>query len=136
MELALAEWPKLSDREIARICAVSHNFVSEIRPQVSSDDTSEPQKRIGGDGKQYPASKPAKPTTAPAQSAPIPESKPATSETAIPENVTRYYSMLKDFIVAIGVERRVNVNQVNARIRQLGELFKVVPAIDNAGVNH
>jgi hypothetical protein len=56
VELALAEWPKLSDREIARVCAVSNNFVSEHRPQLSSDDSS-PEKpdnstRIGHDGKE------------------------------------------------------------------------------------
>lgn len=48
VELALAEWPKISDREIARICSVSHNFVSEHRAQLSSDDSST---RIGADGK-------------------------------------------------------------------------------------
>jgi hypothetical protein len=40
----------------------------------------------------------------------------------------------KDFIVAIGVERRVNVNQVNAGVGQFGELFQIVAAINDAGV--
>ena len=41
----------------------------------------------------------------------------------------------KHLIVAIGIERRVNVDEVNATVRQLLELLQVVPAIDNAGVH-
>lgn len=53
VELALQEWPKLSDREIAKICAVSNNFVGEVRSQLSSDDSSvSPTTRIGADGKE------------------------------------------------------------------------------------
>jgi hypothetical protein len=37
-----AEWAKWSDREIARRVGVSHNFVSGLRPSLSSDD-SEPR---------------------------------------------------------------------------------------------
>lgn len=34
------EWNQLSDREIARLCSVSHNFVSELRKSsLSSDDS-------------------------------------------------------------------------------------------------
>ena len=58
VELALVEWPKLSDRRIAEICAVSNNFVGECRRQVSSDDTCQPGERIGKDGKQYPIKSP------------------------------------------------------------------------------
>jgi len=54
VEIALAEWPKLSDRKIAEMCAVSNNFVSECRHQVSLDDTCQSSERIGKDGKQYP----------------------------------------------------------------------------------
>ena len=36
------EWAKWSDREIARRVAVSHNFASEMRKSLSSDD-SEPR---------------------------------------------------------------------------------------------
>ena len=51
--MALAEWPNLSDRELARICAVSHNFVSDSRKsQLSSDDSCKPSEtRLGADGK-------------------------------------------------------------------------------------
>lgn len=49
VELALAEWPKLSNRELAKLCAVSDPFVGEVRQllTVSSSDT-----RIGADGKE------------------------------------------------------------------------------------
>ena len=40
----------------------------------------------------------------------------------------------KDFVVAIGIERRVNVNQVNASAGQFLELFEVVAAINDARV--
>jgi hypothetical protein len=50
VDLALAEWPKLSAREIARICAVSDPFVGELmaerQPLTVSSST-----RIGKDGK-------------------------------------------------------------------------------------
>lgn len=41
--LADAEWSKWSDRQIAEACAVSNNFVSELRRSLSSDDS---EKRI------------------------------------------------------------------------------------------
>jgi hypothetical protein len=50
--LALSEWPKCSDREIARICAVSYEFVRYSRPQLSTVDSCPAQKRIGKDGKE------------------------------------------------------------------------------------
>jgi len=40
----------------------------------------------------------------------------------------------KDFVVAVGIEGRVNVNQINLSVRQLGELFQIVTAINDAGV--
>ena len=40
----------------------------------------------------------------------------------------------KDLVVAVGVEGRVNVNQVHAGVGQLGELFQIVAAINDAGV--
>jgi hypothetical protein len=41
----------------------------------------------------------------------------------------------KDFVIAIRVEGRVNVNQVNAGIGKLFELVKIVTAISDASVN-
>ncbi len=58
MEIALKEFPKLSSREIAKVCAVSVDTVCRARPEVSDSDTS--SKRTGADGKSYPATKPAK----------------------------------------------------------------------------
>ena len=40
----------------------------------------------------------------------------------------------EDFVVAVGVEGRVNVNQIHAGVGQLGELFQIVAAINDAGV--
>lgn len=56
VELALAQWPDLSSREIGRACAVSHVFVESVRqPQVVTVTTCEPEppKRKGADGKEY-----------------------------------------------------------------------------------
>ena len=51
VEIALKEFPKLSSREIAKVCAVSDEFVNKVRPEelrtVSSSQT-----RIGADGKE------------------------------------------------------------------------------------
>ncbi len=38
------------------------------------------------------------------------------------------------FVVAVGIEGRVNVDQIHAGIGQLGELFQIVAAINDAGV--
>ena len=40
----------------------------------------------------------------------------------------------KDLVVAVGVEGRVNVNEVHAGVGQLGELFQIVAAINDTGV--
>ena len=40
----------------------------------------------------------------------------------------------KDFVVAVGVERRVYVDQIHAGIRQFLELLQIVAAIDDACV--
>jgi hypothetical protein len=37
-------------------------------------------------------------------------------------------------VVAVGVEGRVNVNQIHAGIGQFGELFQIVAAINDTGV--
>jgi hypothetical protein len=50
VELALAEWPKLSDREIARICAVGDHLVADARSANCGNPAVE-QPRIGRDGK-------------------------------------------------------------------------------------
>ena len=40
----------------------------------------------------------------------------------------------KDLVVAVGVEGRVNVNQIHAGVGQPGELLQIVAAINDAGV--
>jgi hypothetical protein len=61
MVLADEEWKNLSDRVIADMCGVSNTFVGIVRAsQVSTVDTltpSVPEKRVGSDGKSYPASR-------------------------------------------------------------------------------
>lgn len=76
VELALAEWPKLSDRELAKICAVSNELVGDVRKtQLSDSDSST---RIGADGKErkLPTKKPAEPPTAPQASEPTSRPEP------------------------------------------------------------
>ena len=62
VEIACKNFADVTDREIARICAVSQPFVSKIRPQVitviTSNDvnalkSSVPPRRIGKSGKSY-----------------------------------------------------------------------------------
>jgi hypothetical protein len=48
--IALKEWPKLSDRELGRVCGVSDVFVGKVRPQVQTVSTCP---RVGADGKKY-----------------------------------------------------------------------------------
>jgi hypothetical protein len=66
VELALGQWPKVSDREIARICAVCDTFVGDVRRETTavkprltekqlaesaSSPTPPPETRTGADGK-------------------------------------------------------------------------------------
>lgn len=41
----------------------------------------------------------------------------------------------EDLVIAIGIERRIDVDEVNAGVGQLLELLKIVAAIDNARVH-
>lgn len=62
VEVALKEYPNLSSRKIAEMCAVSHDFAERVRKQqLSSDDSSTGRQlssddssrtRIGADGKE------------------------------------------------------------------------------------
>lgn len=51
VELALAEWPKLSDRELAKVCAVGNALVGEVR-NCLIQTVEQPQTRIGADGRE------------------------------------------------------------------------------------
>lgn len=53
VEIALAEFPKLSSRAVAKLCGVSHVFVEGQRPRELETVTS--SKRAGLDGKERPA---------------------------------------------------------------------------------
>jgi uncharacterized ParB-like nuclease family protein len=50
VEVALAEFGNLSDREIAKVCAVGHQLVGVARAQLD-DSSSSPTPRLGADGK-------------------------------------------------------------------------------------
>lgn len=80
VELALRTYPTVSDREIAKLCAVAHSFVANVRPgQVDSESTRQnlPTTRTGGDGKTYPATQPARSTPPPTPTAaPVPAATP------------------------------------------------------------
>ncbi len=56
--VALAEFPNLSDRQLAELCGVGHPFVGRVRNELESETTSTGS-RLGADGKIYPATKPA-----------------------------------------------------------------------------
>lgn len=64
--VALKEFPRLSDREIASVCDVSHPLVSEVRKDSATPATGNQleefptERRIGKDGKTYRPTKPAK----------------------------------------------------------------------------
>jgi hypothetical protein len=55
VEIALKEWPKLSDNAIAQLCGVDNHTVGAVRPATLGN--SQPEKRTGADGKQYPATR-------------------------------------------------------------------------------
>ncbi len=52
VELALAEWPKLSDVELSRICAVGKTMVGEVRRDIQPVEKTGSETRIGADGKE------------------------------------------------------------------------------------
>lgn len=55
VEIAVAEFPKMSSRAIAELCGVSHPFVESIRP--SEVVTVSNATRTTSDGRQYPATR-------------------------------------------------------------------------------
>ena len=59
--LALAEWPKMADREIAKMCAVGDHLVSELRKEMTANCVIPAvEKRVGADGKTRSVPKPPK----------------------------------------------------------------------------
>lgn len=41
----------------------------------------------------------------------------------------------EDLVIAVRVERRVNVNQIDARLRQLAKLIEIIAAINDSRVD-
>jgi hypothetical protein len=97
VELALAKWPNVSDRELAKICAVSPTFVGTVRDQLSTVDSCqpatvagcEPATRLGADGKErrLPAKRTLPP---PPPMQPRTEPEPEPEEEAEPPRVTAH----------------------------------------------
>lgn len=80
VELALREWPNLSDRELARICGVSHMLVADARKSALEESANAPaEKRTCSDGREYPAKR-----------------KPAAREEAQPRPADREESPVAD----------------------------------------
>lgn len=62
VQVACAEFPFNSNRQIAVMCGVSDTFVNKIRPVLQTVcNTPEPTKRTGSDGRQYNTHKPPRP---------------------------------------------------------------------------
>lgn len=53
IEIGLREFPKLTDSALGKLCGVDHKTVASYRPVTLGN--SQPEKRIGVDGKMYPA---------------------------------------------------------------------------------
>ena len=79
VEIALKEFPKLSSREIAKVCAVGDQLVNQLRDSRSSETAT----RIGADGKERKMPTPAK-RAEPAEEADAEPSKPDPREIAVP----------------------------------------------------
>ena len=55
-EIALEEWPEMSNSVIAELCKVSPDLVRRCRNQMEKEDRIESQRQVTGkDGKQYPS---------------------------------------------------------------------------------
>jgi len=112
--IALKEFPKLSNRALAEICAVHHDLVADVRAQLeekterekleesdshvadsatsndaSPSQSSPPPRREGADGKSYPVP-PRKPSAIPARPAEKPETLDATG-IPVPEEIVPFW---------------------------------------------
>ncbi len=82
VEIALKEFPKLSDREIARICAVNDKTVAAARADmVGRSEIPNAATRTDSAGRQQPATKPARPVVEQHSAQP---SKPEPREIVVP----------------------------------------------------
>lgn len=78
VEIALKEWPNLTNRQIAQMCGVRDPMVAVYRPETSCNNIAT-EKRTGADGKQYKATH-TKPDPAP-EIEPEEETEPEPEET-------------------------------------------------------
>lgn len=67
VELAIAEWPKLSSNQIAEMCGVSQPFVDSRRKALITDINAT---RTTKDGRQYPAKRKPQPEPEPEEELP------------------------------------------------------------------
>lgn len=81
VEIALKEFPRLSDSELARICAVNHKTVAAARPVNMGN--SQVETRIGADGKERKMPTPAK-RAEPAEQPGAEPDKPEPREIVVP----------------------------------------------------
>jgi hypothetical protein len=61
VEIALNEFPDMSDRAIAELRGVNHHLVADVRPKPMVGKSPAIKERIGRDGVKHPATKPKKP---------------------------------------------------------------------------
>lgn len=80
VELALSEWPKLSNVELSRICCVSDEMVRQVRTVAQPPIIGGSQTRIGGDGKER---------KLPTPKAPIAPPQPPAVQTPVPPPPTQ-----------------------------------------------
>jgi hypothetical protein len=102
VELALAEWPRLSDRKIAEVCAVSHQAVTNWRGELSTVDSSPPLPRIGRDGKERNLPQPREQVPSHEPDDPPPAAEPAEVAYLPPGNEPDIEPIRKKFMAWLG----------------------------------
>jgi len=121
VELALEEWPKLSDRQIAEICAVGAPLVGDTRAILNCNNVTVDQSRIGRDGKER--KMPTRKVTADVASEPT--SPPCPDEDEEPAHITQP-ALESDFKIE-DIQVEPNVTEYYTRLESL-----VMDALGNA----
>lgn len=102
------EWSSWSDREIARVCGVSHTFVANLRkPEVATVAT--PQPAQVATVATPAAAKPAQ--TAAASAAPLPDATPPNTP-------------VEEVAIAVSVELAVQVQELRDQVAELADSLK------------
>jgi len=104
--IAYQEFPGLTDRALAEICAVSHTLIAEVRKQMeakapapapispASPQTTAPAKRIGNGGKQFKA--PVRQAAAPAPAPTVKQKRPGLMDATgitVPSEIIPYWNL-------------------------------------------